>query len=304
MKVWKILRGLHLRKNTSCSRKLRSTDEIPFFLRSSTYRIHLRCNLSVGEALKIHCTGRTSRSTSTTTLAESVVNNGNSSCLINSGTSNLLILVSDSSVRADIRTCGTSVTEHGIALSRARVSLELILSKETYYLNSSGTCLRYCLGDILGTLSHTGKEDTCRRGLNGTKLCVSFCKEVVVIDTCREHRSDLTNALVRLNSSSQYDHIGLLHDLLVIEKVNTLNEKCTVGLRDNLTDLTLNVVNVILLNSSSVELVEVLTGSSYIDIEDRDICIGPVILDEHCVLSGIHAAYLGAVGLTLLIVAS
>ena len=57
----------------------------------------------------------------------------------------------------------------------------------------------------------------------------------------------------------------------------------------------------ILLYRSSVELIEVLTGCSYINIEYCDICIRPVILDEHRVLSRVHAADLGAVGLTLLL---
>ena len=300
----KILRGLHRRKNTSCSRKLLSTDEIPFSLRSSTYRIHLRCNLSVGEALKIHGTGRTGRGAGTAALTQSVVDDSDSSYLIDSGSSDLLILVSDSSVGADVRTCGASVTEHGIALGGAGVGLELILGKESDYLDGSGTRLGYRLGDILGTLSHTGQEDTCRGRLYGTELCVCFGKEIVVIDTCREHRGDLSDTLVRLDGGSENDHIGLLHDLLVVEHVDSLNNDGSVRLRDDLSDLTLYIVNVILLDGSSVELVEVLTGSSYVDIEYRDVRVGPVILDEHRVLGGIHAAYLGAVRLTALVVAA
>ena len=214
----------------------------------------------------------------------------------------LYVIVGDSTVRTYIRTGRASVTQERIALCGAGIGLKLILCKETYYLNSSSAGLGNSLRDILRTLSHTGQEDTCRRRLYGTELSMCFCKEVIIIDTCSEHCSDLTYSGIRFNGSSENDHISLHIDLLAIQEISSLNQERSVGLWLNLTDLTLDVVNVILLHGSSVELIEVLTGSSYINIENCDIGIRPVILDEHRMLSRIHAAYLGAVGLTLLLV--
>ena len=213
----------------------------------------------------------------------------------------LNVIISDGTVRTYIGTCGTSVTQESVALSCAGVGLEVILGKEADNLNGCSTCLGNCLRDILRSLSHTGQEDTCRRRLYRTKLSVSFCKEVVVIDTCCEHCSDLSYAGIRLDGSSENDHVGLHVDLLAVEKISSLYKERSVGLRLNLADLTLDLIYVILLYSSSVELIEVLTGCSYINVEDSDVGIRPVVLDEHSVLSCVHAAYLGTVRLTLLL---
>ena len=121
------------------------------------------------------------------------------------------------------------------------------------------------------------------------------------------HKNKISTATTRAEQfsvSALFSHpVQLLRyiDLLTVKKISSLNEERSVGLRLNLADLTLDLIYVILLYSSSVELIEVLTGCSYINIEYCDVSIRPVILDEHSVLSCVHAAYLGTVRLTLLL---
>ena len=63
-------------------------------------------------------------------------------------------------------------------------------------------------------------------------------------------------------------------------------------MRSDLSDHALDVVNAVLFNRSSVELIEVLAWRSYVDIEYVYVRIGIFFPREHCVLCGIHAAYL------------
>ena len=208
------------------------------------------------------------------------------------------VLIRDSTVGTYVCTARATVTEKLVCLCGAGVSEKLILCKESDNLNCCGTCLRNRLGNILRSLNNTGKEDTCGGGLNGTKLCVSLGKEVVGIDTCGEHGSDLSYVLVGLDSGSKNYHISFLEDLLVVKKVGALNEELAVRLRNNLTNLTLDIIYTVLLNCTAVELVKVLTGGTNVDVEYGYVYIRILIADEHCVLCGVHAADLGAVGLT------
>ena len=80
--------------------------------------------------------------------------------------------------------------------------------------------------------------------------------------------------------------------LLVSDKIGSLNGKGAVGLRRNLAYHTLDVVNAVLFNSSAVELVEELTGSTDINVEYINIGVGIFFSDKHSVLSGVHTAYL------------
>ena len=69
-----------------------------------------------------------------------------------------------------------------------------------------------------------------------------------------------------------------------------MNCKLTVGLGSNLTNLTLIVVYTVFLDCSSVEFVEVLTGSTDIDVEYCYVYIGIFISDEDSVLGCLHTA--------------
>ena len=67
---------------------------------------------------------------------------------------------------------------------------ELILHEYAYHLCGSSTRLGNCLGDILGTLCHTGKEHACCGALNGSELGMSLGEEVIGIHRCCEHSTD------------------------------------------------------------------------------------------------------------------
>ena len=87
-------------------------------------------------------------------------------------------------------------------------------------------------------------------------------------------------------------------ELLVSDKVRRLYLEL-FALGNDLADHTLDVLDAVFLNSAAIELVEVLAGSSYVDIEDVNFGVGIFVTGEHGVLCGVHAADLGAVFLAL-----
>lgn len=103
---------------------------------------------------------------------------------------------------------------------------------------------------------------------------MSLGEEVVGIHTCSEHCSYGTGGLVRLDSGCQNYQISVDMELLVSDKVRCLNIKISVRSGGNLSDHTLYVVNAVLFNSSAVELIEELTGSTDINVEYINVCIG------------------------------
>ena len=89
-------------------------------------------------------------------------------------------------------------------------------------------------------------------------------------------------------------------ELLVGDKVGCLDIQLAVSLGSHFTDHALDVVYAILFNSSAVELIEELTGSTDIYIEYIYIGIGIFLPYEHRMLCSVHAADLGAVFLAAL----
>ena len=96
---------------------------------------------------------------------------------------------------------------------------------------------------------------------------MGFCEEVVCINTCCKHSSDLTNIRVRFNGCCKNDHICFLKDLFVVDQVRSLYKKASVRLWNNFSYLTFDVVYAVLFYGSSVELIEVFTWSTDINIE-------------------------------------
>ena len=80
-----------------------------------------------------------------------------------------------------------------------------------------------------------------------------------------------------------------------------LYKKASVRLRNNFSYLSFDVVYTVLLYCSSVELIEVLTWGTHINIEDCYICIRIFIADQHCMFCCVHTADLGAVWLSSVI---
>ena len=102
---------------------------------------------------------------------------------------------------------------------------------------------------------------------------MGFCEEVVCINTCCKHSSDLTNIRVRFNGCCKNDHICFLKDLFVVDQVRSLYKKASVRLWNNFSYLAFDVVYAVLFYGSSVELIEVFTWSTDINIEYGYICI-------------------------------
>ena len=67
----------------------------------------------------------------------------------------------------------------------------------------------------------------------------------------------------------------------------------------HLAHLALDVVDSVLLDRSAVELVEVLSRGSHVDVEHVDLHIRVLVPDQHGVLCRVHTADFGTVGLAL-----
>ena len=83
-----------------------------------------------------------------------------------------------------------------------------------------------------------------------------FCDEVICVDTCSKHCSDISYLGRGLDSCCENNHICFNLELLVFEKVHAVNGKLSIRLGSNLTYLALNVVYAVFLDCSSVEFVE------------------------------------------------
>ena len=253
----------------------------------------------VKESLKVHSSGHTSNGTSSATLAHSLVDRCYAADLGGSvGHSEFLVDVGNCAVRTYVSTSGASVTHKLVGMSNAGVTGKLILAEESDYLGCCRACLRNGLGNVLGTLTCARKEYACRGAFYGTKLGVSLGEEIVCVHTCRKHSSQGTSRLVGLDSRSENYEIGINVELLVSDKIGSLNLEL-LALGSNLSNHTLNVVNSLFLNGSAIELVEVLSGGTNVYVEYVNVGVGIFITYKHCMLCGIHTADLGAVFLTL-----
>ena len=185
-------------------------------------------------------------------------------------------------------------------MSYARVAGELVLNEKSDDLSRASTCLRYGFGNILRALAHAGEEDTRCRRFYRSELRVSLCEEVVCVHGSCELCCERTRALVGFDSSGKDNKVSLYMELFVHDEVGRLNIESAVSLRRYLTDRALDIVNAVVLDSSAVEFIEVLAGSTHVDIEYINVGIGVLFAGEHCVLCGVHTAYLGAVLLAAL----
>ena len=91
---------------------------------------------------------------------------------------------------------------------------------------------------------------------------------------------------------------AFIEDLLIVQKINALNEKLSIGLRNDFSYLTFDVVYMVLFHGSSVELIEVFPRGTNVDIEDSHVYIRIFITDQHRMLCSVHTADLGAVALS------
>jgi len=127
---------------------------------------------------------------------------------------------------------------------------------------------------------------------------VSLGKEVVRIHACGEHRGERTSALVGLDRRGKHDHVGGDLDLLVLDQIGRLNGDRSVGLGIDLADHALYVVDAVFLDRAAVELVEVLSGGTHVNVEHINLGVWVFFTHEHCVLCGVHTADLRAVRLS------
>ena len=155
----------------------------------STYRIHLRNNLSVGEALKVHGSGRAGHCAGTAALAECAVDCCHPANLTDSVVVDFFFLIGDCSIGAYVCTGRAAVAEQLIRFCCACVGAELILGEKANGFDCCRAGLGYGLRDILRSLADTGKEHTGGGGLYRTKLRMSLGEEVVVVDAGCQHGS-------------------------------------------------------------------------------------------------------------------
>ena len=130
---------------------------------------------------------------------------------------------------------------------------------------------------------------------------MSFCKEIVGVNTCSKHGSDLTYIRIRFNGCCKNYHICFLEDLLIIKKIRSLHQKLSIRLRNYFSYLSFDIIHTILLYRSSVELIKVLTWCTNINIEYGNIYIRIFITDQHCMFCCVHTADLGTVWLSSVI---
>ena len=125
-----------------------------------------------------------------------------------------------------------------------------------------------------------------------------FGKEVVGIHTCSQHGSQRTSTLIRFNRSSQYNQICINMQLFIGDQIGSLYFQGAICLRHNLADHTFNIMYSILFNSTTIELIIILTWCTNINVEYINIRIRIFFTAIHCMLCCIHTTNLRAVFLS------
>ena len=184
-----------------------------------------------------------------------------------------------------MRSCEQPLQSSSIALSGAWVRHQLILREQTDGLD----CRRACLGDRLRDILRV--PGIRRKGirppsgtLHGRSLRMSLGEEVVGIDAGCQHGSKCFCTVSDSGSMAvaRHNHIRIPSRICLLSRRSTpCTRSCPFGLRNDFSDLTFDVVYIVLFHGSSVELVEVLPRGTNVDIEDSHVYIRIFITDQH-----------------------
>ena len=120
-------------------------------------------------------------------------------------------------------------------------------------------------------------------------------KEVVSIHTCSQHGSQFSCIFTRLDCRCKDNKVCFHLDLAVVQKVGSLYQKTSVRSLRYFSYLTLDIIYTKLFYCTAIELVEVLTRSTNINVEDMYIDIRIVVTHQHGLFCGVHTADLGAI---------
>ena len=174
-------------------------------------------------------------------------------------------------------------------MSDTRVAGQFIFAEKTDDLRCGGSRLRNGFGDILRSLTGAGKINARGRTFNGTQFRVRFREKVVCVHARGQHCRKRTGGSVRLDRRGKYYKIGVDMQLSVVKKIGRLNSEF-FAFRRNLADHTFYIMNTVFLDRAAVELIEVLAGSTHVDIEYVNIGVGILVANEHRVFCRVHTA--------------
>ena len=123
-------------------------------------------------------------------------------------------------------------------------------------------------------------------------------KEVVGIHTCSQHGSQFSCIFTRLDCRCKDNKVCFHLDLTVVQKVGSLYQKTSVRSLRYFSYLTLDIIYTKLFYCTAVELIEVLTRGTNINVEDMYIDIRIMVTHQHGLFCGVHTADLGAIALS------
>ena len=127
-------------------------------------------------------------------------------------------------------------------------------------------------------------------------MCLS--KEIVGIHTCGQHGSQFSCIFARLDGSCKDNKVCFHFDLTVVKQVGTLYQKTSVRSLGYFSYLAFDVVYIKLFYRTAIELIEVFTRGTNINVEDMYIDIRIMVTHQHSLFCGVHTADLGAVALS------
>lgn len=128
---------------------------------------------------------------------------------------------------------------------------------------------------------------------------MSLGEEIVGIHGRGQHGCKGTGGFIRLDRRGKDHEVRFDVKLFIRDEVGRLDHQL-ISLGRHLADHSLDIVDAVFLNGAAVELVEILTGCTHVDIENVNVGVRVFIPREHRWLRRIHTAYLGAVFLALL----
>src|SRR6185369_6834520 len=180
-----------------------------------------------------------------------------------------------------------------------RFALQFVLGKEGHYFGRCGTRLGDGVGDVFGSLAGAGEVDPGRGALDRPQFRMGLGVEVVLVIGDPQLLGKKLGAGPRLDCGGQNDHVSFDFDLDAEGDVAPHDDDLVPFLVEA-GDGAADVDGVLFFDGSAPEFVVAFARGPGIHEEDVGLAVVDLVVIEHGVLGGVHAADLGAVGDSLL----
>ncbi len=256
-------------------------------------RFYLGNDLFIGIAVQLDTLGRAGGLAGAAAAADAGVDPGDHLDEVALAVADLFLF--NGAVGADLLAVEAGDAAGFAHLGDDRLPLQLILGEEGHHFGGGGTCLADRVGDVFGPLAGAGQIDAGSGAFDRPQFGVGLGVEVVAVVGDAEFLGEEFRAGSRLDGGCQDDHVGFdLH--LDAEGDIAPHDDDLVPFLVEAGDGAADVDGILLFDGTPPEFVIALARGSGIHEEDVGLTVMDLVVVEHGMFGGVHAADLGAVG--------